>query len=523
MLVNLTHYSLLGQIEFKHSATGSFIAEHGFTYQLQSTDSLAIDTEWTNFGQPILGTGQSIEFNQYTDQDHRFFRVHKEGKGVLTDNHKEIIQNKLKEFSELLELPGISVGVQLNQDKKWTTAVGVADLASGEALTPEHTFRIGSATKSFVAMTVIQLIKQRATYNFQGIELPLTVSSPVYTLLDNEYLDIFTAEGVRLYDFESMTVRQLLDHTSGIMNFTNADDWVTSYITARDRPYTSKELLKVASDYEQVVRNANPEYSVHPGSQWIYSNTNYILLGLIVETITGQPIGKEIEDRWIKPLGLTSTHYLLGGQLDIPGEHAKGYENWHNWTSYAYGDMLAPLDFDIDVTAFETSAVGASGCITSNIDDLLTWGHTLGNAEDHIGKQYHQGHINYRFFNHAHLPSYNGYGLGIAHEANVSYNADYFSIGHRGQVSGYDVAVLYLPDLKVTIAVMTNRTLLKENPDAPKDYPLPQTVNFIHEFIVNTLFPDYIQANTIQPGESPVPLNIEHQRYEESRGLTATY
>ena len=80
MLVNLTNYSLLGQIEFKHSATGSFIAEHGFTYQLQSTDSLAIDTEWANFGQPILGTGQSIEFNQYTDQDHRFFRVHKEGK-----------------------------------------------------------------------------------------------------------------------------------------------------------------------------------------------------------------------------------------------------------------------------------------------------------------------------------------------------------------------------------------------------------------------------------------------------------
>jgi len=190
-------------------------------------------------------------------------------------------------------VPGVAV-VATGAEASWDGAAGVADAESGTPITTEHRFRIGSVTKTFVAAVVLQLVGEGAL------------------ALDEDVGPI--AEGV--------TLRQLLNHTSGLPEYYDDFDSLIAPYRA-DRGY--KPNLTPRAALELV--HASPRL-FRPGADWEYSGGNYLALGLIVEEATGATLGEELRRRIIEPLGLDGTDlrdragvargYLLPGNPVFP-------------------------------------------------------------------------------------------------------------------------------------------------------------------------------------------------------------
>ncbi|MFF4924688.1 serine hydrolase domain-containing protein [Kitasatospora sp. NPDC001261] len=224
---------------------------------------------------------------------------------------------------------------EVRQDGRtvWRGRAGVADLATGTPV-PEHArFRIGSVTKTFVATVLLQLSAERRI----GLDDPI-----------DRHLPGAVPNG------SSITVRQLLDHTSGLYNYTDAPgldpqdesqylDWLAG---PRWQTYQPADLLALA--------NRNAPY-FPPGQGWHYSNTNYLLAGLLVEKVTGHPWQQEVDRRIIQPLGLRDTG-MPGRSVRLPGPHAHGYVKL----------STGP----VDVTELNPSVMGAAGQGISSAADL---------------------------------------------------------------------------------------------------------------------------------------------------------
>ncbi|QFZ17937.1 serine hydrolase domain-containing protein [Saccharothrix syringae] len=175
-----------------------------------------------------------------------------------------------------------------------TDATGTTAHAAGEARVDGH-FRIGSVTKTFVATVVLQLVDEGR----------VALDDPVARYVDG------VPKGDRI------TVRQVLDHTSGLYDYAHDEGWSTNRWrgTARFRSYRPQELLDAAFSHPS---------NFDPGQGWRYSNTNYVVAGRIIERITGRPYGAEITTRIIEPLGLEHTS-LPGNRPTLPHPHARGY------------------------------------------------------------------------------------------------------------------------------------------------------------------------------------------------------
>jgi D-alanyl-D-alanine carboxypeptidase len=217
----------------------------------------------------------------------------------------------------------------------WRGSSGVAELGTTERVPVAGRFRAGSITKSFVATAVLQLIGDRRI----GLDDPV-----------EKWLPGTTPAGA------GITVHHLLQHTSGIVNYTNTRAFRTLYGTVdgilglRYRTWTPAELLAFTDGQPLLFE---------PGTSWTYSNTNYILLALIIEKVTGRPYASEVERRILRPLGLHDTE-LPGTDPAISGPHPHGY---------------LPLDQDgtltpADITRFNPSAAGASGELVTTTADL---------------------------------------------------------------------------------------------------------------------------------------------------------
>ncbi|MEU5764493.1 serine hydrolase domain-containing protein [Streptomyces asoensis] len=219
------------------------------------------------------------------------------------------------------------------EGSRYATA-GVADRATGDAARPGDRFRIASAGKTFVATVVLQLVGEGRLSLDDTVEhwLPGTV----------------TGHG---NDGSTITVRQLLQHTSGLFNYTADFPEVADkagYQADRYTTWTPEELVAIAMRHEP---------GFEPGTGWSYSNTNYILAGMIIKKVTGHDWTREVTQRVIRPLGLRDT-LAPSTRPWIPGRHLHGYS--------AFGEAGTP----IDVTAFNPSAAGAAGAMISTTGDL---------------------------------------------------------------------------------------------------------------------------------------------------------
>jgi D-alanyl-D-alanine carboxypeptidase len=271
-------------------------------------------------------------------------------------------------------LTALAIGVSLDASKGWTGASGVA-LDGVTRLNGDSPFAIASITKTFTAALVLQLIGEGR----------LSLHDRVAELLP--HLPIAA----------DVTVAQLLRHTSGIA------DLLTPL---RDRLNAATE--RIWQPGEVVAEVGQPWFA--PGTAWGYSNTNYVLLGMIVERVGGQPFKKQLQERLLSPLGLDSTGELL---------------------AHGAPPLMAPS---------WASAFGASGCMYASPHDLLRWGDALYGGRVLAPREL--GHM-LDFRSH-------GYGMG-AERIQVGRESGY---GHSGLLRGFTSLVVHLPDSGITLVVM---------------------------------------------------------------------
>jgi D-alanyl-D-alanine carboxypeptidase len=214
---------------------------------------------------------------------------------------------------------------------------GEADLRTGAPMRTDTHYRAGSTVKTLVATVALQLVGEGR------LSLDDTV--------DSRLPGVVSGHG---NDGRRITVRQLLQHTSGLRSYTSIREAFPAGYSARGydenrfRHYTAEELVAAAVDHPP-----NSE----PGAAYRYSNTNYVLIGMIIERVTGHPWRTEVRDRVIRPLGLTGTT-LPGDHPYLPAPYAHGYH------TYAEDGRR------VDTTVFNSTAADASGDLVTTPRDV---------------------------------------------------------------------------------------------------------------------------------------------------------
>ncbi|MEV4067794.1 serine hydrolase domain-containing protein [Nonomuraea dietziae] len=234
--------------------------------------------------------------------------------------------------------PGIVADIRDGRGR-WFGAAGVSDTRTGRKRQPHERFRVGSATKAFTAVVVLQL----------AAEGRLSLDDTV----DRWLPGLVRGNG---YDGTKITIRQLLNHTSGIYNYGNDEEFFArgrgeAWFEHRYDTYTPEQLVKIGL--------AHPPY-FQPGKGFGYSNTNYFLAAMIVEKATGSTYGEELTRRIIRPLGLTGT-YLPGDEAKIRGSHPRHY-------STLFSQDANPEIHD--ATEMNQSFAWAAGGVVSTTGDL---------------------------------------------------------------------------------------------------------------------------------------------------------
>ncbi|MEU9254989.1 serine hydrolase domain-containing protein [Streptomyces sp. NPDC048270] len=211
-------------------------------------------------------------------------------------------------------------------------AVGVRDRATGAAMDAHSRFRVGSVTKTFSAVVLLQLVAEK--------KLRLDTSV-------NHYLP-------GLLPDDRITVRHLLSHRSGLADYTDA-------MFARTVPGFEAVRTRVFGYRELVGLSLKEPRTTEPGAAYAYSNTNFVVVGMLIEEVTGHRVGEEYERRVIRPLGLRNTSYVHPGTR-IQGRHVRGYLH--------PDEAGAPL---VDSTEQTVSWAQSAGAVISDPADLNTF------------------------------------------------------------------------------------------------------------------------------------------------------
>ncbi|MFI1014950.1 serine hydrolase domain-containing protein [Streptomyces sp. NPDC020965] len=303
--------------------------------------------------------------------------------------------------------PGAMVRVS-GPDGVRTEALGVRDKVTGAAMDPQARFRIGSVTKTFSAVVLLQLVGEGR----------VSLDAPVVQYLPGLLPD------------ERITVRHLLTHRSGLADYTNAmfANTVPGFEAVRNRVFSYQELVDLSL--------AEPRTG-QPGVAYQYSNANFAVAGMLIEKVTGRPVAKAYERRIIKPLRLRNTFYVHPG-TQIPGLHVRGYlhedqsslplvdstEQTLSWAQSA-GAMISTT---ADLNTFMSGLVRGRILRPAMLDEMLTM--TPVNA------------ANTRF-----------YGLGLR-RYDLSCGLSVY--GHTGTVQGFYTYAFATRDGKRTLSALAN-------------------------------------------------------------------
>ncbi|MFI5530299.1 serine hydrolase domain-containing protein [Kitasatospora sp. NPDC051853] len=246
-------------------------------------------------------------------------------------------------IEELARSGFLSVQLRVNDGRgEWAGAAGLRELGHDDAALTDGHFRIGSSTKSFVATTVLLLVAEGGL----GLDAPVADHLPEFGL------------------DRRITVRMLLQHTSGIFNHTGElapDGTVVPGIPWRGKEWVDNRLHTYPP--EELVRlslSHPPRFA--PGTGWSYANTNYVLARLLVERVTGRTLAEELRRLVTGPLGLTGT-VAPGTSPELPAPHNHGH--------YRYED--GGRQRTVDVTRQNPTWVGAGGDMISTTRDLHTY------------------------------------------------------------------------------------------------------------------------------------------------------
>ncbi|MEU9148788.1 serine hydrolase domain-containing protein [Streptomyces sp. NPDC048349] len=302
------------------------------------------------------------------------------------------------------DIPGVGVGLWIDGERSYERAFGTADKAAGTPMKTDLFTRIGSVTKTFTVTGVLQLVD----------EGKVRLDAPISTYLDG------VPGGDRI------TVRQLAEMRSGLYSYTEDESWLASYQADPHRSWTPQQLLDVAFKHPAEFR---------PGARWAYSNTNTVLLGLLVEKVSGRPLHTYLDQHVLEPAGLDDTSLATGSAM--PDPYAHGYTNFTKDGTTT------------DASTWNPSWAWAAGAIISTMDDLRSWVPTLVNGRLPGGDRLLEPGTQAQRLR-AVPTGYPdvGYGLGIA-------DVDGW-IGHNGELPGYETIAARLPQARATLVIVVN-------------------------------------------------------------------
>ncbi len=320
--------------------------------------------------------------------------------------------------------PGMVAAVQ-TPEYTWIRAVGMADRASEKPMTPEMYHRIGSVTKTFTATLLLQAAGDGL------LSLDDTIDQYV--------------KGVPNGD--EITLRQLATMTSGVATYSETRVFPGDPGADVHKVWKPEELVKIGI-------KDSPLFD--PGTEFNYSNTNYVLLGLVLEQVTGESMGELTRKQIIEPLDLKDTSFPTIEATSLPDPHAQGY------TLQGQSSGEKPRN----ATDWTASWTWTAGIMISTVDDLLVYGRALGTGKGLLSPTQQQERIDSLAsdvppFDQPPLEGDFGYGLGLMKEHGW--------IGHSGVIAGYNTALYYNQELDAVLVVETSSDIFSG--DCPEERP----------------------------------------------------
>lgn len=306
-----------------------------------------------------------------------------------------------QEYYPKADGPGAAVLIAKKGKVIYQKAIGMADMELNVPLRPDHVFRIGSVTKQFTAAAILRLAEEGKL----ALEDDLTKFIPDYP-----------TQGKRI------TVEQLLNHTSGIKSYTNMEEWDAQ---TRRKDFTPAELV----DYFK-----NQPMEFEPGEDWNYNNSGYILLGVIIEKVTGKTYAGYIEEQFFKPLGMKNSYY--GDVQPLIKNRADGYSQDGPNGGYVHAEYLS------------MTQPYAAGSLLSTVEDLYLWTKAV-----HSGKVLKPESMKRAFTPHV-LP--NGYDTRYGYGWQIGNLLGTTTVEHGGGINGFLSTLLYVPGEDVCVAMLSN-------------------------------------------------------------------
>ncbi|MFE9452075.1 serine hydrolase domain-containing protein [Streptomyces sp. NPDC006739] len=322
----------------------------------------------------------------------------------LTPSVARRLDAAVKKVMREARVPGVAVGIWTPDRGRYVRSFGVADKSTRRAMTPDLFTRIGSETKTFTVTALLQLVDQGK----------VALDDPIGRYVHG------VPNGNRI------TLRQLAGMRSGLFNYSADDDFYKALTSDPRRPFTPQQLLDYSFRHPVLFP---------PGQKFFYSNTNLILLGLVVEQRGGQRLADYIEQHVLDPAGLRDTLFPTGSEFPTP--HARGYT-----------DQTATGKVE-DATGWNPSWGWAAGAMISTLDDLRVWARTVATGELPDGGRMISANLQkQRLVTPATPIPGIGYGLGIFDVHGW--------IGHNGSLPGYESLTVYLPAARATLVVVLN-------------------------------------------------------------------
>ena len=376
-----------------------------------------------------------------------------------------ILNKRLRDQRNSLGVKGLSAAVTFPDGSVWSGGAGVSSLAPLDSITKDHAFNIGSVTKTITSACILQM----ADDSLLQLDDKISEWLPPFNFIDS-----------------NITIRQLLRHQSGIYDIITSPGFQPAMLNDIDSMWTKHNAIKTFIQ--------TPDFA--PGTSWAYSNTNYLLLGMIIEAVSGQLYHQEIRERFLDPLNLATFAHppfetlppsVSNVWLDLNGDgttdDAGGFI--YEWNSFNY-------------------VAGPSGAYFSTSADLARWITTLVGTEDVLSPgMLQQAQVT---ASGATLPAGTKYGLGLMERKFMNITA----FGHGGDL-GYCANAWYFPSKDIGIAVLNN--------DASKNsWQVAPVVQALLQAYMNY----QLATPAVAPAEEVYEMRVSPNPFTDMIYLTAT-
>ncbi|MFD1937043.1 serine hydrolase domain-containing protein [Nonomuraea mangrovi] len=341
-------------------------------------------------------------------------------------------QSAVERAAKKLMVPGAVILLRTPQGT-FRATVGTTELGTARPPTTRDHFRIASNTKTMTSALIILLAQDGE----------LRLSDPVSAYVPG------------VPDGEHITIAELLKMRSGLYDYTDAPELAATMDTDPGKAQTPQAMLDIAF-------RRPPTFA--PGTSYEYSNTNYVLLGLVAEKAGGRPLAQQFRDRLFAPLALAGTSLPAADDLSLPLPYSHGY--MYGGTAYALVDRPYPADMQaaarsgklrpVDYTHQNPSYAAAAGGVISTADDLATWIQALVTGKVLNPAFQRQWLHSPQAEDPAAPPDGKKYGYGIAYQRFGPNASMYY---HGGELPGFNSFIGRDMDNEVTLVIWTNLTL----------------------------------------------------------------